>query len=247
MIQGQLQHIVSFKDKNFTSTDFNRLSDEYFTEHFTYQTALSAANPGDIQYKGIDLSKYLSADPSAKRGIFLLSLRAWDPAKPAEALEAESYDEGDEDYEEDAVLDSRFVVVTDMGIIAKSSPDGSRDVFVQSVYTGEPVSGAKVSVVAKNGTTLLSRTTGSDGHAAFPPLHDFRNEQMAVMFLAEKEGDVSFLPVNAWYDRQPDFSRFDIYGDETLEDPRTLSSYLFSDRGIYRPGNLSCRAYHPYL
>lgn len=236
VIPGQLQHIVSFKDKNFTSTDFNRLSDEYFTEHFTYQTALSAANPGDIQYKGIDLSKYLSADPSAKRGIFLLSLRAWDPAKPAEAPEAESYDEGDEDYEEDAVLDSRFVVVTDMGIIAKSSPDGSRDVFVQSVYTGEPVSGAKVSVVAKNGTTLLSRTTGSDGHAAFPPLHDFRNEQMAVMFLAEKEGDVSFLPVNAWYDRQPDFSRFDIYGDETPEDPRTLSSYLFSDRGIYRPG-----------
>ena len=122
VIPGQLQHIVSFKDKNFTSTDFNRLSDEYFTEHFTYQTALSAANPGDIQYKGIDLSKYLSADPSAKRGIFLLSLRAWDPAKPAEAPEAESYDEGDEDYEEDAVLDSRFVVVTDMGIIAKSPP-----------------------------------------------------------------------------------------------------------------------------
>lgn len=104
---------------------------------------------------------------------------------------------------------------------------------MQSVYTGEPVSGAKVSVVAKNGTTLLSRTTGSDGHAAFPPLHDFRNEQMAVMFLAEKEGmspSCRSMPGMT----ASRISRALIFTATKPEDPRTLSSYLFSDRGIYR-------------
>lgn len=92
-----------------------------------------------------------------------------------------------------------------------------------------------MSVIAKNGTTLLSKTTAEDGHVAFPSLKDFRAEQTAVMFLVEKEGDVSFLPTYAYYDRQLELSRFDIFGESTPRDPRTLGSYLFSDRGVYRP------------
>lgn len=236
VIPNQLQHIVSFKDKYFTSTNFNRLNDEYFTEHFTYQTALNNENKGETQYKGIDLSRYLSADPNAKRGIFLLKLTSWEPNKASRTDdEDEEYYEDDDDDDEE-VSDARFVVVTDLGIIAKSSINGSRDVFVQSIYSGEPVSNAKVSVIAKNGTTLLSKITNADGHVAFPTLKDFRNEQTAVLFLVEKEGDISFLPTNAYYDRQLNLSRFDVYGDETPNDPRTLDSFLFSDRGVYRPG-----------
>ena len=184
---GQLQHIVSFKDKNFTSTDFNRLSDEYFTEHFTYQTALSAANPGDIQYKGIDLSKYLSADPSAKRGIFLLSLRAWDPAKPAEARKRKAMTKG-------MRITKRMRFSTRAlwwSLIWGSSRNPPRRLAgcVRAVRVYRRAGQWCESLCSgQNGTTLLSRTTGSDGHAAFPPLHDFRNEQMAVMFPAEKRG-----------------------------------------------------------
>ncbi|MEQ4925083.1 alpha-2-macroglobulin family protein [Proteus hauseri] len=235
VIPSQLQHIVSFKDKNFTSVNFNRLNDEYFTEHFSYQTALNTEDKGQIQYKGIDLSRYLATDPKAKRGIFLLRLSPWDPTKAAKTDnedDEEYYDEEDNDN----VFDARFVVVTDLGIIAKSSIDGSRDVFVQSIYTGEPVSHATVSVIAKNGTTLLSQFTGEDGHVAFANLNDFKNEQTAVLFLVEKEGDISFLPTNAYYDRELNLSRFDIYGDNTPRNPGTLDSFLFSDRGIYRPG-----------
>ncbi len=248
VIPSQLQHIVSFKNRTFTSVGFNRLNDEYFTEHFSYETALSNDNPGDIQYQGIDLGRYLTNDPKSKRGIFLLSLKPWDPKKGTKNNAEAEYDGNDPDavreYEEEEydeeeqenATDSRFVIVTDLGIMAKTSIDGSRDVFVQSIHSGAPVSGATVSVVAKNGTTLLSKTTGEDGHAAFPSLSDFRFEQTAVMFLVEKEGDVSFLPTNAYYDRQLELSRFDIYGESTPQDPRTLSSYLFSDRGVYRPG-----------
>src|SRR6185436_20756335 len=38
------------------------------------------------------------------------------------------------------------------------------------------------------------------------------------------------------YDRQLDFSRFDIGGIQNASDPGQLSAYLFSDRRVYRPG-----------
>jgi uncharacterized protein YfaS (alpha-2-macroglobulin family) len=55
------------------------------------------------------------------------------------------------------------VLVTDLGLLAKQSTDGSRDVFVQSIVSGEPVAGVTVDVVAKNGSTLFSQTTDAAG------------------------------------------------------------------------------------
>ncbi len=240
VIPSQLQHIVSFKSREYSSVGFNRLNDEYFTEHFTYRTAVNNEKPGEVNYQGVDLSRYLSTDPRSHRGVFLLTLSQWDPQvkKEAPATDDGNQDQDEDPYAEEAsVGDSRFVVVTDLGIIAKRSQDKNRDVFVQSIQSGTPVSGAKVSVIAKNGATLLSQTTGADGHVRFPPLDVYTNERQPVMFLVEKEGDVSFLPTGRNNDRGLDFSRFDVDGDETPDDPRALSSYLFSDRGVYRPGD----------
>ncbi|HBM7348569.1 alpha-2-macroglobulin family protein [Klebsiella oxytoca] len=240
VIPGQLQHIVSFKSSDFTSTEFDwwRLNDEYFTEHFHYQMSLSSDKTGSLQYQGLDLGRYLTNNTQSRRGIFLLNLSRWDPKTEAKAKansEEWNEEEGDEE-QRSQVMDSRFVVVTDLGILAKRSVDRSWDVFVQSVHDGTPVSDAKVSVVARNGTTLFNRTTGADGHVAFPSLDDFRAGRTPVMFLVEKEGDVSFLPTDDNGDRSLSFSRFDVEGEYTLRDPRTLDSYLFSDRGVYRPG-----------
>ncbi|MGA5657125.1 MG2 domain-containing protein [Rahnella contaminans] len=241
VIPSQLQHIVSFKSREYSSAEFNRLNDEYFTEHFKYQTAVNNDKPGEVNYQGVDLSRYLSTDPSSHRGVFLLTLSEWDPKKKDEkpATDDDGYQYQDDDQSEDEapVGDSRFVVVTDLGIIAKRSQDKTRDVFVQSIHSGTPVSNAKVSVIAKNGVTLLTQTTGADGHVRFPALDVYTSERQPVMFLVEKEGDVSFLPADRNNDRGLDFSRFDVDGEETPNDPRTLSSYLFSDRGVYRPGD----------
>ncbi len=234
VIPSQLQHIVSFKSREFASADFNRLNDEYFTEHFRYQTAIGNQRPGEVSYQGIDLSRYLSTDSASHRGVFLLSLTPWSPQQ-------KDPQPGEEEYQEDEdapdIGDSRFVVVTDLGIIAKRAQDRSRDLFVQSISSGQPVADAQVSVVAKNGEKLLSRRTDDDGHVRFPPLEAYTNERQPIMFLVEKEGDVSFLPSGRDNDRGLDFSRFDVDGEASPEDARTLSSYLFSDRGVYRPGD----------
>ncbi|HTG72497.1 MAG TPA: MG2 domain-containing protein, partial [Terriglobia bacterium] len=56
-----------------------------------------------------------------------------------------------------------------------------------------------------------------------------------MMVLVEKDDDFSFLPM-ASNGRQLDFSRFDTGGVENAQSPQSLSTYLFTDRGIYRPG-----------
>lgn len=235
VIPSQLQHIVSFKSRQYASADFNRLNDEYFTERFRYQTAVSNEKPGEVSYQGIDLSRYLSTRPDSHRGVFLLTLSEWSPQQKEAQPGEEEYQE--EDGQQESIGDSRFVVVTDLGIIAKRSQDKTRDLFVQSISSGQPVAAAQVSVVAKNGEKLLTRQTGSDGHVSFPSLEVYTSEREPVMFLVEKEGDVSFLPTGRDNDRGLDFSRFDVYGETTPDDTRTLGSYLFSDRGVYRPGD----------
>ncbi|HID9471456.1 TPA: alpha-2-macroglobulin family protein [Serratia liquefaciens] len=237
VIPSQLQHIVSFKSREYSSAEFNRLDDEYFTEHFKYQTALNNDQPGVVNYQGIDLSRYLSTNPDSHRGVFLLTLSEWQPNKKPAEEEAGADESEEESGDQAGVGDSRFVVVTDLGIVAKSSQDKTRDVFVQSIHSGAPVGSAKVSVIAKNGVTLLSQITDTNGHVRFPALDVYTNERQPVMFLVEKEGDVSFLPTGSYNDRGLDFSRFDIAGEQTPTDPRALSSYLFSDRGVYRPGD----------
>ncbi|MDF7680225.1 alpha-2-macroglobulin [Enterobacteriaceae bacterium ESL0689] len=237
VIPSQLQHIVSFKSHIYPSVEFDRLNDEYFTEHFKYQTAVNNDKPGEVHYQGIDLSHYLSTDPRSHRGIFLLTLSQWDPKKEKSAADDDDDQDDDPRSDEAPARDARFVVVTDLGILARRSQDKTHDLFVQSIHSGTPVSNARVSVIAKNGVTLLTQTTGADGHVRFPALDVYTSERQPVMFLVEKEGDVSFLPVGRYNDRGLDFSRFDIDGDETPTDPRRLNSYLFSDRGVYRPGD----------
>ena len=46
-------------------------------------------------------------------------------------------------------------------MLAKRALDGSRDVFVQSIRTGQPVGGASVSVLALNGQTLFTEPSSA--------------------------------------------------------------------------------------
>ena len=70
----------------------------------------------------------------------------------------------------------------------------------------------------------------------FPKLDNLLRERSPLMYLVKKAGDTSFLPLNR-YDRQLDFSRFDVGGVANARQADQLNAYLFSDRGIYRPGD----------
>ena len=130
-------------------------------------------------------------------------------------------------------------MVTDLGLVVKRAVDGAQDVFVQSIADGTPVAGASVDIIGRNGLPVLTETTDADGHVHFPELRSFQRERQPVLYLARRGGDSSFIPISERWDsrgRSLDLSRFDAGGVESNADRGALSAYLFSDRGIYRPG-----------
>jgi len=226
VLPDQLQHLVSLNDGSFSHPNLNgRFGEDSLVERFREKRPFPAGKPGQAHYEGVDLGQYLA---SGKRGVFLLKLSTWDPAQDNKRPGEEENDRG--------ASDTRLIVVTDLGLLAKRALDGSRDVFVQSIRTGQPVAGASVSVVGLNGQTLFTQTSSADGVVHFPTLKGLNREKRPVMYLVRRGDDLSFLPIDE-YDRRLDFSRFDIGGEVNAASTGELSAYLFSDRGIYRPGD----------
>ncbi len=113
------------------------------------------------------------------------------------------------------------------------SLDGSQDLFVQSIHSGDPLAEVKLEILGRNGLPVLTATTDAEGHAHFPDLRSFKHEQQPTLYLAHKGADSSFLPIED-RDRRLDLSRFDVGGVDNRVDEGTLSAYLFCDRGLYR-------------
>lgn len=179
---------------------------------------------GKQQYTALDFSKYLSMEANATgpQGLFLLQATGWDVTNNT-PLDVKA---------------SRLILITDLALLVKDNNDGSHDVFVTAITQGTPVANAKVTVLGKNGLPILSRATDAQGRANFPTLRDFVEDREPVAYLAQLNSDVSFIPFNHG-NRQLNFSKFDIGGLYTYysQEMQSLSAYLFSDRGIYRPGD----------
>ncbi|HVQ65542.1 MAG TPA: MG2 domain-containing protein, partial [Terriglobia bacterium] len=184
---------------------------------------------GKPQYDSIDLGPYLQDKAQTRRGLFLLRVRAVRYPRNADS-------DGSENLAFVPIEDRRLILITDMGFLVKETKDGGRDVFVQSLRTGEPVVDARIQMLGRNGLPVQAASTDSGGRAQLPrPPQELRREKEPMMVLVEKDDDFSFLPM-ASNGRQLDFSRFDTGGVENAQSPQSLSTYLFTDRGIYRPG-----------
>ena len=175
---------------------------------------------GAVQYHGFDLTPFMAEGGAGGRGVFLVRAGGWDPESKQPIGEP----------------DQRLVLVTDLGILVKKAVDGTEDVFVQSVSGGEPVAGAQVQVIGRNGVALASRATDERGRAALPSLRQFVREREPVLYVVRQGDDAAFLPVNR-SDRGLDYSRFDVGGVMNATQAGQLAAYAFSDRGIYRPGD----------
>ena len=257
VLPTQLQHLISQSEGNFDQPQFlGAFGMDNLAERFEKKIPLPRLKQGKAHYEALNLGDYLKKDGTDKRGIFLLRVQGYDPKQrePVKVEIAEQEDDESGDAERNngaegdhnagvegagdatAREDFRLILVTDLGVLVKRSLDGTQDVFVQSIATGLPVAGAEVEVIGKNGLTLFSQTTDASGRVQFAKLENLSRERAPLMYLVKKAGDISFLPLNR-RDRGLDFSRFDVGGIRNTLQPGQLSAYLFSDRGIYRPGD----------
>lgn len=234
LLPRQLQHLVTQTSGSFGTPQFNNWAFESanITERFYEVIRLETGDPGKAQYESVDLGKYLDDNAGDRRGVFLFRVQAWNPDSN-QPLNFTS--EGWNQALGAQLSDARLLVVTDLGLVVKRSVDGSQDVFVQSIATGAPIAGASVEIIGRNGLPVLTQTSDGEGHVRFPDLGSFQREKSPVLYLARRGGDSSFLPLDQ-RGRSLDLSRFDIGGVESAAERTALSAYIFSDRGIYRPG-----------
>jgi uncharacterized protein YfaS (alpha-2-macroglobulin family) len=229
LLPDQLQHLVTQTGGDFAHPNFNNYSFDAanITENYVDVLTLPTLPAGTANYQVLDLGTYLNKPGAGRQGIFLLNVQAYDPVR--KQVIGSRYGDGQ-------TADTRLIVVTDLGLLAKKSVDGSQDVFVQSIASGDPVEGAAVLVIGKNGEPVLTETTDALGHVHFPDLKGFKDEHEPVFYLAKRGNDSSFLPIKSHVDVM-ELSRFDVGGVSNVAERAALSAYLFSDRGIYRPGD----------
>jgi len=226
VLPGQIQHLVTQSMGELGRPTFAYRFDETNLAEVFEETHTLAAVPGKPEYDALDLSKYLTAGGGGgneRRGLFLVRAQSFDPKTHAPLDQA----------------GARLILVTDIGLLVKESADGSHDVFVQSTRTGEPIPGARVEVLGKNGVAVVDSVTKSDGHASLAPFKNLTREKEPALYLVSSGRDQSFLPIGR-ADRLLDTSRFDVGGvgeEPTRGAAKGLTAFLFSDRGIYRPGD----------
>ena len=225
LLPGSVSHLVSQTQGTFSNPDFGysqmRFGYDDLSEVISEARQLPSDPSGNNQYSVFDFAPMLSSG-ALPHGLFWLKIEEWDPFN--------------KQVIQSGISDARLVLLTDLGLVVKDSADGSHDVFVQSIRTGEPLAGVTVDILGKNGLPVFSRTTDASGRAGFPSLKDFSREKTPTVYVAQSDGDFSFLPYDR-YDRRLNLSRFDTGGLYTEGETESLQAYLFSDRGIYRPGD----------
>lgn len=132
----------------------------------------------------------------------------------------------------------RLLLVTDLGMVIKNTADGSRDVFVCSLSSGEPASKVKVQIIGQNGLPVAEDVTNTQGHVRLPAVEGLIREKRAVAVVASTESATG--TDMAWMSLQDistdvDYSRFDTQGQ--YASPNNVSAYIFPQRGIFRPGD----------
>lgn len=136
---------------------------------------------------------------------------------------------------------ARWLVETDMALTTLSGPDGLT-VVARSLAKAAPLSGARVVLVAHDSGTLGEAKTDGDGIARFP-IGLLRGKGGARPALVEAfVGGPSLIPFAS---KPADFAAlsldraafdFSARGADGREDPGPLDAFVYTERGIYRPG-----------
>lgn len=214
-----INHLISQSNgdlNNFRFTNY-RFNEQNLSVQYTESLRIAHANERELRHFSFDFSRYLNniPDQNLRHGLFVFTVQ---------------------DRDRNANPDKRLIMVTDLGFLVKTNTDGTRAIFVQSLATGDPVSGATVSVIGLNGNVLVQAETGQDGMVTLPSLSSYQRERAPTAFVVRRGEDLSFMPFTAT-GRQLDWSAFDTGGVYGATDPNKVNAFIFSDRGLYRPGD----------
>ncbi len=146
----------------------------------------------------------------------------------AYAMIARPSDKAEDSWREVA---TQWFIVSDLGLTAFSGDDGIH-AFVRSLASADPIGAASVRLVARNNEVLATAKSDANGYAHFAS-GDARGEgglQPAILVAENGSGEYAFLDLTT--------NAFDLSdrGVKGREAPGPLDAYLYTERGVYRPG-----------
>ncbi|MET0465525.1 MAG: MG2 domain-containing protein [Chitinophagaceae bacterium] len=128
------------------------------------------------------------------------------------------------------VRDSRFISLSDIGLIAKQGED-KIVVFANSIKTADPVNGVTINVYAANNQLIGTAATDADGVASIAYSKKEFSGFKPAMIIAKTADDFNYLPFN---NTRVNTSRFAVGGKRN--NSSGLDAFVYAERDIYRPG-----------
>lgn len=125
--------------------------------------------------------------------------------------------------------DSKLILTSDIGMVVKKSDNGLF-VWLNSLSNNGAIAGATIKVFSKTNQQLLEGTSDTNGLVQFKGV-DWSGDRKPFVVTASKDGDQSFIELEKCTLTETDF--------KTEGRPYISSGYegfLYTDRGVYRPG-----------
>lgn len=129
------------------------------------------------------------------------------------------------------IADSRYAMITDIGISARISDDYLM-VWANSLAQAGPISRATVTLISKSNQTLVEGKTDARGIAVFASIKDQLAGFEPFVITVSKGDDLAYLRLD---ETLLPVSDFDVAGRPYLASG--YEAFLYGDRGIYRPGD----------
>jgi alpha-2-macroglobulin len=148
----------------------------------------------------------------------------------AYVLIAKDAAKADDDTHESGSIAAQWVIDSDIALTTFKGA-GGLSVFARSYATARPMAGVRLALVARDNNLLANVNTGSDGRADFAAgLFRATGGDEPVVVMAYAGDDFSFIDLRR--------SAFDLTdrGVGGRESPGPVDAFLYTERGIYRPG-----------
>lgn len=175
---------------------------------------LALSGQGNARFAALDLGPLLEKNrDSGASGLLRLNLKGYKDGREAASA-------------------SRMILATDIGLLAKRNVSGGYECFAYSLKDGQPLANAKIGILGANGKLVAEKNSDSRGHVSFSPAGS-SPESRPVAVTARNGRSLSWLPLQD-RSRELNFSEFPVGG--THSSPDGLNSFVFSERGLYRPG-----------
>lgn len=123
-------------------------------------------------------------------------------------------------------LIKRNILVSDIGIMAKKTAEGTLYVTVTDIKTAQPINGAQVSLYSYVGSKKLSNNSDKNGSVVF------EDASAALYIAADYQGQRSYLKIGNGTSLS--VSHFETGG---VKSKGGVKGFIYGERGVWRPGD----------